>query len=222
VQRDGLWEKEKERPSEREGWKRERRARAMPRSYNGTACRGGRYFIIDTLSSDMREENRYLSNLRNESADTSRWENWINVTASNLIESQLAPGMRVVSLGISIKRTRDVANRFLFRAQKKRKGNIFGDVARGDFYGRNRGGRNERRVASAVIDSARDITLRQLRIFYLSRPLALSTTIVFASCRACNFFCTPSGGGGGDSRVFSSRHVCRTSTPEFFFFSIAV
>jgi len=55
--------------------------------------RGGRYFIIDTLSSDMRVENRYLSNWRDESADASRWENRINVTASNLIERQLASWM---------------------------------------------------------------------------------------------------------------------------------
>jgi len=37
--------------------------------------------------------------------------------------------------------------------------------------------KGERHVALAGIDSARDITPRQLWIFYLSRPLALSTTI---------------------------------------------
>lgn len=54
--------------------------------------------------------------------------------------------------------------------------------------------KGERRVALAGIDSARDITPRQLWIFYLSQPLALSTTIVFASCRACNFFLHAVGG----------------------------
>lgn len=85
----------------------------MPRSYNGTACRDGRYFIIDTLSSDTREENRYLSNLRNESADTSRWENRINVTASNLIESQSSHQGCELSLGIGIERARDAESIFV-------------------------------------------------------------------------------------------------------------
>lgn len=72
-----------------------------PRSYNGTACRGGRYFIIDTLSPAMREENRYLSKLRDESVDTSRWEKRINV-AGNLIDSR----PRVASTGISMRARR--------------------------------------------------------------------------------------------------------------------
>lgn len=76
----------RERPSEggRERERAQARARMMPRSYNGTACRWWsllyyRYFII--WYGRRRGGNRYLSNLRNESADTSRWENRINVTA---------------------------------------------------------------------------------------------------------------------------------------------